>query len=90
MKNTVLVELKNENALNLLYDLEKMDILHVVKEPVTLKLENTTVVDVTLANEMTPKIKHSDKFRGILTKEQGESLRAHVKKCREEWERNIF
>lgn len=33
MKNTVSVELKNENVLNLLYDLEKMDILHIVREP---------------------------------------------------------
>ena len=85
MKNTVLVELKNENALNLLYDLEKMDILHVVKEPVTLKLENTTVVDVTLANEITPKIKLSDKLKGLLTKEQGLDLKRHVKSIRQEW-----
>lgn len=32
MRNQIVVELKNENALTLLYDLEKMDILHIVRE----------------------------------------------------------
>ena len=40
MKNTVSVELKNENALNLLYDLEKMDILHILREPELKKIFN--------------------------------------------------
>ena len=31
MANTVLVELNNSNALNLLYDLEKMNVLRVLK-----------------------------------------------------------
>jgi len=40
MENQIVVELKNENALNLLYDLEKMDILHIVRkeEPEKIKL----------------------------------------------------
>lgn len=40
MGNQIVVELKNENALNLLYDLEKMDIHHIVreKEPEKIKL----------------------------------------------------
>lgn len=72
MGNQIVVELKNENALTLLYDLEKMDILHIVRE------------------EEPEKIKLSDRFRGILTKEQGASLRAHIKSSREEWDRNTL
>jgi hypothetical protein len=72
MGNKIVVELKNENALNLLYDLEKMDILHVVRE------------------DEPEKIKNSDRFRGILTKEQGKSLNDHIKLSREEWDRNTL
>ena len=39
MGNQIVVELKNENALNLLYDLEKMDILHIVREKETEKIK---------------------------------------------------
>lgn len=40
MGNQIVVELKNENALNLLHDLERMDIIHIVreKEPEKIKL----------------------------------------------------
>lgn len=40
MGNQVIVELKNKDALTLLYDLEKMDILHIVREqePEKMKL----------------------------------------------------
>lgn len=72
MRNTILVELKNDNALNLLYDLEKMDILHIVREEAPEKMIN------------------SERFRGILTKEQGESLRAHIKLSREEWDNHTL
>ena len=66
MGNTILVELKNKNALNLLYDLEKMDIIHVVKE------------------HEPDKINIAEKFAGSISKEQGESLRSHIKLSREE------
>jgi hypothetical protein len=39
MGNTILVELKNDNALNLLYDLERMDILHIVREEAPEKIK---------------------------------------------------
>jgi hypothetical protein len=71
MKNTVLVELKNDNALNLLYDLEKMDILHIIK------------------NNSVNKIDVSSRFAGIISKKQGESLNAHIKIAREEWDNHI-
>ena len=38
MGNTVLVELKNHNALNLLHDLEKMDIIHIVEDDLPKKI----------------------------------------------------
>ena len=85
MKNTVLVELKNENALNLLYDLEKMDILHVVKDGTNVKYENSEILINPLNNEIPEKIKLSDKLKGLLTKEQGLDLKRHVKSIRQEW-----
>ncbi len=89
MKKTVSVELKNENALNLLYNLEKMDILHIVREPEIEGLNNVKKLDVVSVNEVSEKIKFSERFRGIITKEQGESLKAHVKSSREEWDNRI-
>ncbi|TAG51878.1 MAG: hypothetical protein EAZ27_13020 [Cytophagales bacterium] len=35
------------------------------------------------------KTKLSEKYKGIITKEQGESLNAHIKDMRNEWNRNI-
>lgn len=71
MKNTILVELKNDNALNLLYDLEKMDILHVVTD------------------KFPSKIDIGERFAGVFTKEDSNSLKAHVKASREEWNNPI-
>ncbi len=32
----------------------------------------------------------SDKYRGILTKKQGENLNEHIKQMREEWDREAL
>lgn len=34
-----------------------------------------------------PKKRLSDKYRGILTKKQGENLNEHIKQMREEWDK---
>jgi hypothetical protein len=34
-----------------------------------------------------PKKRLSDKYRGILSKKQGENLNEHIKQMREEWDR---
>lgn len=71
MKNTILVELKNDNALNLLYDLQKMDILQVVTD------------------KFPSKIDIGERFAGVFTKKDSNSLKAHVKASREEWNNPI-
>ena len=85
MKNTVSVELKNENALNLLYDLEKMDILHIVREPEIEKIFIDKKINDVSNIELPEKIKLSDRLRGLLTKEQGLDLKRHVEEMRNEW-----
>ena len=85
MGNKIIVELKNENALNLLYDLEKMDILHVVREPEIEELKHIEKNKIISENEMPESIKLSDRLRGLLTKEQGLDLKRHVEEMRNEW-----
>jgi hypothetical protein len=65
--NTITVELINNQALQLLKDLEAM---HIIK---LHKLEPTA------------KNKLSDKYRGILSKEQGNDLNQHINQMRSEW-----
>ena len=85
MKNTVSVQLKNENALNLLYDLEKMDILHIVPEPEIEQLNTIEKIKIISENEMPENIKLSDRLKGLLTKKQGLDLKRHVEEMRNEW-----
>lgn len=85
MKNTIVVELKNDNALNLLYDLEKMDILHVVREPDLEKIYSNVDFAGVSEDEIPEKIKLSDRLKGLLTKEQGLDLKRHVEEMRNEW-----
>jgi hypothetical protein len=85
MKNTVSVELKNENALNLLYDLEKMDIIHIVREPEIENLYIDKKVNDVSDIELPKKNKLSDSLKGLLTKEQGLDLKRHVEEMRNEW-----
>jgi hypothetical protein len=68
MGNTIVIEIKNEKARNLIRDLEEMDIIKVIKENFPLK------------------INVSQKFKGFLTKKQGESLNNHIKTSREKWD----
>ncbi len=89
MKNTVLVELKNDNALNLLYDLEKMNIIQVVREPEPEKIYNSGKVDSIQKNEIIQKINIGERFAGVFTKEDSDSLKEHVKLSREEWDNHI-
>ena len=85
MKNTVSVKLKNEYALNLLYDLEKMDILQVLREP---ELEKNFSIESLIADsgkELSENVKLSDKLKELLTNEQGLDLKRHVEEMRNEW-----
>ncbi len=89
MGNKIIVELKNENALNLLYDLEKMDILQVLSEPEPEKIYNSGKVDSIPKNEIIEKINIGERFAGLFTKEDSDSLKEHVKLSREEWDNHI-
>ena len=37
-----------------------------------------------------PKKKLSDKYRGILSKKQGENLNEHIKQMREDWDSKVL
>ena len=66
---TIIVEIDNQKALNLLQELEQLNILRIVKESVS---DN--------------KIKLSDKFKGIFSKEDAESFIQHTHTMRKEWD----
>jgi hypothetical protein len=48
-------------------------------------LENLHIIKV-LKKSIDPKQKLSEKYRGSISKESADKLRAHVEKSREEWE----
>lgn len=71
MKHTMLIQLTNQNAIRLLYELQELHLIKVIQE------------NVVPAEPKEPK--PSDKFRGILTEEQRQDLKAHVEQMRSEW-----
>jgi hypothetical protein len=68
MDNTLLIQVTNQKALNLLHELEELNLIKVLKEnlsPATSKL--------------------SEKYKGIISKEQAQALNEHIKQMRKEW-----
>ena len=49
------------------------------------QMEELKLIRVLQEKENTQKIKLSDKYKGILTKEQGACLNKHIKEMRSEW-----
>jgi len=49
------------------------------------ELEELHLIKVLKENFPSTKIKLSDKYRGILSKEKGQSLNEHIKEMRNEW-----
>jgi hypothetical protein len=49
------------------------------------ELEELHLIKVLKKNGSTNKPKLSDKYRGILTKEEGQNLNEHIKQMRSEW-----
>lgn len=49
------------------------------------ELEELHLIKVLNQNTDPVKTKLSDKYKGIITKEQGHSLNEHIKKMRSEW-----
>ncbi len=67
-RNTMLIELTNQKAANLLRELEELHLIKVLKE-----------------NYSKQKYKLSDKYKGIISKEEGQNLNDHIKQIRSEW-----
>jgi hypothetical protein len=49
------------------------------------ELEELHLIKVLKENLATAKPKLSDKYKGIISKEQGQSLNEHIKQMRSEW-----
>ena len=49
------------------------------------ELEGLEIIKVLKNNTLIPKIKLSDKYKGIMSKEQGQNLNEHIKQIRNEW-----
>ena len=62
MKNTITIEVANQKALRLLLELEELELIKVVKGD--------------LVPDGRPKL--SEKYRGIISKEQGRDLNKHI------------
>jgi len=68
MDNTMLIEVKNPKAVQLMYELEELLLIKV------------------LDHSFKPsKMKLSEKYRGILSKEEGQDLNEHINQIRGEW-----
>lgn len=67
---TITLDVLNEKALILLRDLEVLNLIKFRDE----------------VQETKPaKVKLSDKYKGIISKEQGQELNEHIKQMRSEW-----
>lgn len=49
------------------------------------ELEELHLIKVIKKNNGTANLNLADKYRGIITKEQGENLKEHIKQMRSEW-----
>jgi hypothetical protein len=67
MDNTMLIQLTNQKARKLLYELEELRLIKVLKE-----------------NIEPVKTKLSDKYKGFITKDEGQQLNDHINQMRSE------
>ncbi len=68
MDNTMLIEVKNPKAVQLMYELEELLLIKVLDD-----------------SFKPTKTKLSEKYRGILSKEEGQDLNEHINQIRGEW-----
>ena len=66
---TLTIQLTNQKAAGLLHEMEELNLIKVI---------HTDTVEPTQE-------KLSEKYKGIITKEQGESLSQHINQMRKEW-----
>ncbi|MBX2929193.1 MAG: hypothetical protein KF852_15265 [Saprospiraceae bacterium] len=69
MENTMLIQVTNKKAINLLHELEELNLIRVIQENFT---PSTT--------------KRSAKYKGSISKAEGEQLTNHIKQMRSEWD----
>lgn len=67
--DTILIELTNQKAVGLLHELEALNLIKVLKKNI----------------EPASKARLSDKYKGIISKEQGQNLNEHITQMRSEW-----
>jgi hypothetical protein len=67
--DTMLIQLTNQKAAGLLHELEELKLIKVLKENISSP----------------PATKLSDKYKGIISKEQGQKLNEHIQQMRREW-----
>jgi hypothetical protein len=68
--DTILLQVNNRPALNLLYEMQALNLVKVLKE---YPLPQA-------------KTKLSDKYRGVFSKEAGKNFKEHTQLLREEWD----
>jgi len=68
--DTMLIELTNQKAAGLLNELAELNLIKIFRR------ENSEPV----------KTKLSDKYRGFLTREEGQQLNNHISQMRSEWD----
>jgi hypothetical protein len=68
--DTMLIELTNQKAAALLRELEELRLIKVLKENVAVD---------------SPKTKLSEKYKGILSKKEGQQLNEHIRQMRSQW-----
>ena len=66
---TLTIQLTNQKAAGLLHEMEELNLIKVIRIITTAKI---------------PK-KLSEKYKGIITKEQGENLSQHINQMKNEW-----
>jgi hypothetical protein len=67
--DTMLIELTNKKAAALLHELEELHLIKVLKENKVANSSN----------------KLSEKYKGIISKKQGQDLNHHIQQMRREW-----
>jgi hypothetical protein len=67
--DTMLIELTNKKVAALLYELEELHLIKVLKENKVANSSN----------------KLSEKYKGIISKKQGQDLNQHIQQMRSEW-----
>ena len=76
--NTMLIQLNNLKAIEVLNALESLNLITIIKG-------NKDSVKPTKSDKLEAKPKLSTKYKGIISKEEGQKLNDHINQMRSEW-----